>query len=392
VVVTNLSTRYRQTVARERALRSAFSEQRTETLEQNEAAVNYRILQQEIDTNRLLLEGMLQRSKENDAALAAMRNNIHVNDYAVIPSVPVGPKRLLFIAIAFALSLLLGVGVAVILGYFANSFRPTFELERTLNLRALEAGASGDGRSLSAQSGQDALTETNGDRRSLQKPVPAPNQPVPFSEAYRQLQTANLLSARRGLKSLLVTSSMLGQGRTMIAVNTALSLSQTGALVLLIDADLRKPRLHTVFDLNNEKGLTTILSNGFDERDPLRFIHHTERRVGVMTSGPVVENSAGLLSSDRMRKVIQSFEGIYDYVVIDSPPIAYFNDAVLLSSLADQVLLVVEGNNGTHNTVKQSYQLLEDAGANTIGVSINDARESKNGLRGYTDLSYAEAG
>ena len=85
VVVTNLSTHYRQTMARERALRGAFNQQRAETLAQNEAAVNYRILQQEIETNRGLLEGMLQRSKENEAALAAMRNNIHVNDYAVIP-------------------------------------------------------------------------------------------------------------------------------------------------------------------------------------------------------------------------------------------------------------------------------------------------------------------
>lgn len=393
VVVTNLSTRYRQTVARERALRSAFNEQRAETLQQNEAAVNYRILQQEIDTNRLLLEGMLQRSKENDAALAAMRNNIHVNDYAVIPSVPVGPKRLLFIAIAFALSLLLGVGAAVVLGYFDNSFLSTLELERRLNLRGVEAGRPNNVRSLSGPSGQDAVLETNGGRRSLPNPVPAPNRAVSFSEAYRQLRTTTFLSARSGqLKSLLVTSSMPGEGGTMIAVKTALSLSQTGALVLLIDADLRKPSLHTVFDLNNDQGLTTIFSNGFDERDPLRFIHHTERRVGVMTSGPIVADSAALLSSDRMRKVIQSFEGIYDYVVINSPPIAYFTEAVILSSLADQVFLVVVGDNDTHDTVTQSYQLLEDAGANTIGVAVNNPQESKHDLRGFRDLSYAEAG
>jgi len=340
-----------------------------------------------------LLEGMLQRGKENDAALAAMRNNIHINDYAVIPSIPVGPKRLLFIAVAFALSLLLGVGVAVILGYFDSSLGSAFEHERTTNLRALPAGGSNPGRILSAPTSQSGLMKTNDSRTSLQKSAPALKEPVPFSEAFSQLRAAFLLSTRRGqLKSLLVTSSMLEEGKTTIAVNTALRLSQTGALVLLIDADLRKPRLHTDFDLSNETGLTTILSNGFDERDPLQFVHHTHRRIGVMTAGPNTADSAELLSADGMRRVIESFEGIYDYVVLDAPPIAHFQDAVLLSSLADQVLLVVDRNKSSNNTVKQSYQLLEEAGANTISVAVNNAKESKYDLPQYTDLSYAEAG
>ncbi|MEK6282934.1 MAG: polysaccharide biosynthesis tyrosine autokinase [Acidobacteriota bacterium] len=395
VVVTNLSTHHRQALARERALRSAFHQQRAETLEQNEAAVNYRILQQEIETNRLLLEGMLQRSKENEAALAAMRNNIYVSDYAVIPSVPVGPKRLLFIVIAFALSLLLGVGVAVFLGYLDDSFRSTDDLERTLNLRALAAIPSANRNERLLLSEPPAFVGDNGNGNSQQELILEPADPLPFREAYRQLRTSMLLSARRGaLKSLLVTSSMPGEGRTVIAVNTALSLSRTGAVVLIIDADLRKPSLHTVFDLDNENGLTTLLSNEFDERDPLRFVQHCGRRIGVLTSGPILEDSAELLGLDRMRSVIESLQNIYDYVIIDSPPIGYFTDAVLISSLVDRVVLVVDSQKSTRETVRRTSQLLQDAGAPTLGIVLNNVKEPRYNLKNYAAPStrtYAEA-
>lgn len=386
VVVTNLSTHYRQTMARERALRSSFNQQRAETLAQNEAAVNYRILQQEIETNRGLLEGMLQRSKENEAAMAAMRNNIHVNDYAVIPTVPVGPKRLLFTGAAFALALLLGVGLAVFLGYLDDSFRSTDDLESTLNLRALAAIPSANGgrsllsapRSSSGASEPELLLE--------------PADPLRFREAYRQLRTSILLAARRGeLKSLLVTSSGPGEGRSMIAVNTARSLERTGALVLLVDADLRKPSLHTLFDLDNDKGLTSILAAGFEEGDPLRFIQHTERRIGVLTSGPILDDSAELLGSEQMRKIIESLQDIYDYVIIDSPPISYFTDAILMSSLVDRVVLVVDTFKSARETVKRSYQLLQDAGAPILGLVLNNVKEPRYDLRRYAKQSYVEA-
>lgn len=392
VVVTNLSTHYRQSMARESALRTSFNQQRAETLEQNEAAVNYRILHQEIETNRLLLEGMLQRSKENEAALAAMRNNIHVGDYAVIPSVPIGPKRLLFVGVAFALSLLVGLGLAILLGFLDDSFRSTEDLERTLSLRALAA--------IPATNGELLLTSANGNGhngngKSHYELPQEQNHPLPFREAYRQLRTSMLLSSRRGeFKSLLVASSMPGEGRTTIAVNTALSLSRTGALVLIVDADLRQPSLHSVFDLENDNGLTTLLSNGFDENDPLQFIQHSEKGIGILTAGPVFDDSAELLGTDRMRDVIETLQGIYDYVIIDSPPINYFTDAVLVSSLVDRVVLVVDSNKTSRDTVKRASLLLQDAGAPTLGIILNNVREPRHNLKQYSIQStqtYAEA-
>ncbi|MDQ5845078.1 MAG: polysaccharide biosynthesis tyrosine autokinase [Acidobacteriota bacterium] len=389
VVITNLSTHYRQGVARERALRGAFNQQRAETLAQNEAAVNYRILQQEIETNRGLLDGMLQRSKENEAALAAMRNNIHVSDYAVIPTVAVGPKRMLFTGVAFALALLLGIGLAVMFGYLDDSFRSTDDLERTLNLRALAAIPSTNGTLVSTPR---ASLSSNGNGNSQQELLHEPDDPLPFREAYRQLRTSMLLSARRSdFKTLLVTSSTPGEGRSMMAANTALSLSRTGALVLVIDADLRKPSQHKIFDLQNEQGLTTLLSEGFDQQDPLRYVQHSERRIGVLTAGPVYDDSAELLGTDQMREIVQSLRGIYDYVIIDSPPISYFTDAVLISSLVDRVVLVVDSYKSSRETVKRSNQLLQDAGAPTFGLVLSNVKEPRYNLRRYTTQTYAEA-
>lgn len=387
VVLTNLSTHYRQSLTRERSLRDAFNQQRGETLQQNEAAVNYRILQQEIETNRGLLDGMLGRSKDNEAALAAMRNNIHVTDYAVIPAAPVGPKRALFTGVAFALALMIGIGLAVFFGYLDDSFRSTDDLERTLNLRALAAIPSGSARRLSSP--RSFLR--NGNRSSQQELLAEPADPLPFREAYRQLRTSVLLSARRGeFKSMLVTSSVPGEGRSTMAANTALSLAKTGALVLLVDADLRKPHLHSIFNLDNERGLTTLLTEGFDANDPLRFIQHTERRVGVLTSGPVFEDSAELLGEKQMRQIIQSLQSIYDYVIIDSPPISYFADAVLISSVVDRVVLVVDGYKSSRETVKRSHQLLQDAGAPTFGLVLTNVKEPRYNLSDYATRSYAE--
>jgi len=201
-----------------------------------------------------------------------------------------------------------------------------------------------------------------------------------------------LLSSRRGeFKSLLVTSSVPGEGRTMIAVNTALSLSRTGALVLLIDGDVRKPGLHSVFDLENDQGLTTLLTEGLDETDPLRFVQHSERGVGILTAGPVVDDSAELLGTEKMRNLLETFAGIYDYVIIDSPPISYFTDAVLVSSMVDRVVLVVDSYKSSRETVKHSNKLLQDAGAPTFGLVLNNVKEPRYNLRNYTTPTYAEA-
>ncbi|MGQ0763406.1 MAG: GumC family protein [Acidobacteriota bacterium] len=390
VVLTNLGTQHRQAVARERALRSAYDQQRGETLAQNEAAVNYRILQQEIETSRSLLEGVLQRSKENEAALATMRNNIHVTDHAVVPTAPVGPRRLLVTGVAFALALGLGVGLSVIREYLRDAVRPAEYQDSSLQLRPLEPRPSITGKR-PAGAAPETAPKPNGNG-----PVPPPilsaAPPVPFFKSHRQLRMAITIAARRGeLRSLLVTSGMPGEGKTTVALNTATTLAQTGALVLIIDADLRKPCLHKLFNLNNETGLTTILSKEMSEIEALKLVRQPgETGVDVLTSGPFLPGSADLLGSYRMRSLIKAFQARYDYVIIDSPPVAFFTEGVLLSALVDKVLLVVDDAKSTRTTVRQSHQLLEEQGARILGFIANEVKEPGNNLKRYpasvTDL------
>jgi len=145
VVTTNLGTRYRQALATEEALRKAYDQQRSETLTQNEAAVNYRIIQQEIETYKTLLDGLLQRTKENDVVMAGTPNNIRVVDYAIPQKKPVAPKRTLIVALALILSLCCGVGLAFFVEYLDDSVRTIEDIENFLRLPSVAVIPQVDG-------------------------------------------------------------------------------------------------------------------------------------------------------------------------------------------------------------------------------------------------------
>lgn len=375
VVTTNLETNYRQAFTREQALRADFERQRAETLTQNEASVNYRIIQQEIATNRELLDGLLQRSKENEVVVAGTPNNIHVVDYAPKPKSPVGPRRLQAVVIAMLFSIGLGVVVARYLDYLDDTIHTAEESEVTLRLPTLAViptiGSLARRRFLPAIGAlqkrnnghiQEELLINNGDGRS------------PLAESYRQLRTSVLLSSAGGApKTLLVTSSIPSEGKTTTAVNTAMILEQNGADVLLIDGDMRRPRLHTIFNVENRTGLSTILANRMSEVEMLSLIvQDTNSGLHILPSGPIPPNPAELLGSEQMRSLIAAVEGTFTHVIIDSPPIASFTDGVLISTLVDGVLLVVYGGKTARHIVRRSRQLLQDVGARIFGTVLNN--------------------
>ncbi|MBV9209738.1 MAG: polysaccharide biosynthesis tyrosine autokinase, partial [Acidobacteria bacterium] len=303
-VVTNLETRYLEAKAKEDALRASFEKQRGETLTQNEAAVNYRIIQQEVQTNKALLDGLLQRSKENDVVLAGTPNNIHIVDYSPVPKGPVGPRRLQSIALAMLISLVFGIALARYLDYLDDSVSSAEDVEKVLRLPALAVipaiGSLSRRRLLSANT---ALQKRNGN---------APTSPLlldlnsrsPLAEAYKQLRTSVLLSSAGGApKTLLVTSSQPAEGKTTTAMNTAMSLAQTGAAVLVVDADMRRPRLHNILDTDNSRGLSTILASRMNEVEMLSLIEqNTKSGLYILPSGPIPPNPAELTGSEQMRR------------------------------------------------------------------------------------------
>ena len=374
-LLTNLETRYRQTLAREEALRKSFNQQKSETVTQNEAAINYRILQQEIETNKGLLDSLLQRSKENDVVLAGRPNNISIVDYAITPDYPVGPARMRSVMLAFVLALALGVGLALFLEYLDDTIHSTDDVEKFLRLPALAvipAMGGVSGRRLFSSA--TALQKRNGSNGGNPELLLKVNGRSALAESYRQLRTSVLLStAGRAPKTLLITSSLPGEGKTTTAVNTAISLAQTGASVLIIDADMRRPRLRSIFDLPEREGLSSILSSEMKSQDMLNAIAKDPTTgLHVLTSGPIPPNPAELLGSDQMRKLLGVLSVPFTHIVIDSPPVSSFTDGVLIASMVDGVLLVVHGGKSSRGVVRRSRQLLLDVGAKLLGVVLNN--------------------
>ena len=375
VVMANLATRYRQALAREQSLRAAFNQQRGETLTQNEAAVNYRIIQQEIETNKSLLDGLLQRSKENDVLMAGTPNNIHVVDYATVPKSPVGPKRAQGLALAALVALVFGIALARYLDYLDDTIHSSEDVEKMLRLPALAvipAIGSARRRLLSTVT---SLQLKNGNGFHPELLLDADGR-SPLAEAYRHLRTSILLSSAGGApQSLLITSSQPAEGKTTTAVNTALILEQTGATVLVLDADMRRPRIHSIFGLENRRGLSTILTSQMSDAEMLDVIEkHEASGVHVLTAGAVPPNPAELLGSEMMQRLMTVLKSKFTHIIFDSPPIASFTDSVLISSLVDGVLLVVHGDHASRSIVRRSRQILQDVGAKIFGVVLNKVK------------------
>jgi succinoglycan biosynthesis transport protein ExoP len=379
-----LETRYHQALDRERALRTSFNEQRGATLTQNEAAINYRIIQQEIETNKGLLDGLLQRGKENDVSAAGTQNNIHVVDYAPTPKLAVGPRRLQVIAVALLLSITFGVGLALFLEYLDDTLDTPDDVEKALRLPALAVIPLVEGQLRRFFPGRRGKKGSNGNANGNGNGNGNGGSLVLLSslegksslaESYRQLRTSVLLSkAGCAPKTILVTSSLPGEGKTTTAINMAVSLAQTAARVLIVDADMRRPRMHTVFHLSNKSGLSTILSNDLNEAEMLKLVQQEpESGLYVLACGPMPPNPAELLGSEQMRRLLTFLERTFAHVIIDSPPVASFTDGVLIGALVDGVLLVVHAGKSSRDIARRGKQILTDVGAKIIGVVLNKA-------------------
>jgi capsular exopolysaccharide synthesis family protein len=195
-----------------------------------------------------------------------------------------------------------------------------------------------------------------------------------LAEAYRHLRTSILLStAGRAPKSLLITSSLPSEGKTTTATNTAISLAQTGAKVLIIDADMRRPRLHSIFGIGNGLGLSTLLASELSDADIDTAVRQDEKtKLHLLTSGPIPPNPAELIGSEQMANLLRLLQNKFTHVVVDSPPIASFTDGVLIASMVDGVILVVHSGKSSRQVVKRSRQLLTEIGAKVFGVVLNN--------------------
>lgn len=372
-ILENLKTTYLRAQDRENKIRTDFNKQYNEAQGQNQGAVSIKILQQTIDTNKGFLENLRKQMSGNDVAAQGTDNNISVTEIAIPPDIPVSPRRLTTVAAALFLSTLFGMGLALFLEYLDDTIRSTEEIENYLQLPALAAIPTFEAmprRRLALVGAEEAEQE----RANSELLIYADSRSA-LAEAYRQLRTSILLStAGHAPKSLLITSSLPSEGKTTTATNTAISLAQTGAKVLIIDADMRRPRLHAVFNIGNGEGLSTLLSSELSDAETLAVIKQDPNtKLHLLTSGPIPPNPAELIGSEQMSDLLKFLSKEFTHVVIDSPPIASFTDGVLIASMVDGVILVVHAGKSSRQVIRRSRQLLNDIGAKIFGVVLNNA-------------------
>ena len=386
-----LKEKLSETIAREDALRTAFEAQRGDVVKQNEASINYKIIQQEIDTNKKLLDGLLQQSKQNEVIMSGTRNNVLLLDRAMTPNYPSGPERTKTILAAFLASLGFGVGLAFMIDWLNDSVKHSDDNENLLGLPLLAAIPA-----LPVSFGKkfipSSLALRNHRKTKRYYNLGMFNKPL-FSEAYLQLSTYILLSTAGGPpKTILITSAEEGEGKTVTALNLAASLARTKGKVLLIDADLRGPRIHQIKELSNSKGLAELLTTSTinDEMIEQAIQKMPEENLYILTSGGHAVNPGNLLSSEEMRGLLTKLSTNYSHIVIDSPPGLYFADSIILSTLVHSVVIVVRDNESSRQSVLKIKKTLQNVGANIAGMVINGVPVKQSNYYNYNNYELIE--
>lgn len=379
-IVGAMKARYEAAQGKENYLRRTYNEQRGKTTQQTQDQIEMLSISSVLETNKQYLNALLQKQRELEATKSSERpNEVSVAAYSRLPRVPIGPPRTRNIIIAFVLSLIAGIGLAFLLDFLDDTVNSMEDVDRYIHLPALALipASRNEKKGLLPGNVSPSPAATNAlalvdDARSA------------VAESYRHLRTALLLSsAGQPPKTILVTSSQPSEGKTTTAINTAVMLAQTGAEVLIVDCDLRRPRLHAHFGISNSEGLTNWLSG---ERDVDRLVQSYEKlpNLKLLPSGPVPPNPAELLGSDEMRKLLGVLSEKFAHIIIDSPPAISFTDASILSTMVDGVMLVVHGGKSSRAVVRRAKQQLLDVGAHIFGVVLNNVK-----LESQQDYYYA---
>lgn len=361
IQLATLKQNYQETLSREKELRDNFESQRSRVLVQNEAAITYRMIQQEIETNKKLLDNLLQKSKENDVVLNGTPNNVLVADRALIPRSPVDLRATKDILIACLGSLGLGIGLAFLRNWINNTVYYTDDTEKKFNLPLLTTVPFEKRQLTNKLLSIGSAAKNSSNLLSVDKPE--------IVEAFTKLRTYLILSKENN-QIILITSADSNEGKTTIAANLAKIFAEAQDKILLIDADLRRPRLHSIFNIPNDLGMTALLvDRKLDFKDVIQKVEQSN--LYLLPAGQPVSNPTNLLSSNRMNNLLKKFAEEYSFIIIDSPPVLLFSDSLVLATLCDSVVFVIRNGYSTYQTVRQALQTLYKIGANISGFALN---------------------
>jgi capsular exopolysaccharide synthesis family protein len=386
---------YQTALRKERALLAEIERLKNQDLRDSPAVLSYNNLEIELSTRRQLLDELLRKQSET-MVVSSLQNedtsNIRVVDHALVPGGPFRPSLRREMTLGLLAGLVLGIGLVILLEFLDRTIKTSEQVESLLQLPTLavipDLSASGRGYGygygysygygIPRQRGertkraiQRRKARKDGDELDIEL-LPHIRPRLAPSEAYRALRTALLLSTADEMKSIVVTSAESGEGKTTTSTNLAVVMAQLGRRVLLIDADLRKPRLHTVFKTSNRSGLVSCLTA--QEELPAAFVATDVPNLTLLPSGPIPPNPAELLASDRMAEILDVVSRHFDFVVIDSPPVLAVTDATVLGYLSGHVLLTLASGKTGRDEARGCLVKLRQSDTKVLGVVLNRFR------------------
>jgi len=366
--VDHLKGQYLAALQREEMLRGSFEKQKQEANKLNESAIEYSILKRDLDSNRTLYEGLLEKLKEAGVTAGLRSNNFRIIDAARVPTSPSEPnipRNLLF---ALVLGVISGVGLAFLLENMDNTVRTPEQATALSLLPALGMIPLGSKSGNHGPAGKRLALTTSKEVVELVTQVRPQSQ---MAESYRALRTSLLLSNLGAPpKVIMVTSARPQEGKTTTSINTAIVLAQKGVRVLLMDADLRRPSVHKTMGMGPRSGLSNVLTGSATLQQTITTSTILPN-LFIMPAGTPPPNPAELLASSNMRDLIVELREMYDHIVIDTPPTLSVTDAVVLSPRADATILVIRSGQTTKQALRRARDILMQVNAHIAGVLLN---------------------
>ncbi|MFC1549264.1 GumC family protein [Nitrospirota bacterium] len=376
-VIASVKENYDLARHNESNLSSLLSDTKQQVLQINEKFVQYGVLKRDIDTNRMIFDSLLKRMGEQSINEQIQSVKVIHLEKADTPGGPYSPRKAMNLIAGFMLGTLGGLGCAFFVDYFDNTLKSPDEIEEKFDIPVIgmvsllkQKGALEEGKRIE--------TIVMDDPRST------------LSESFKALRTAIMLSsAESPPKSLLITSMGPMEGKTSTSINLALAVSQFHKKVLLLDCDLRKPRIHKIFGIDNSRGISTYLAG--ESMDIITEL--TERGLSVVPSGPVPPDPSELLGSRRFDEFLSLMRERYDLIICDSPPVMSVSDALVLGSKLDGTIIVARAGMTTHDMLTKGLKAMRDINAHIVGLLINavDIRKGDYYYYKYYNYNYSYA-
>jgi capsular exopolysaccharide synthesis family protein len=398
-IIQKIATDYEQASKNQKMLEAAYVEQAREVAGQDEKTVQYNILKREVDSNRQLYDTMLQQMKQASVASALHASNVRVVDSAVAPDIPVFPNFKLNTVLGLLSGLIISVALLTMRERADRTLHMPGEIKQWTEVQELGTIPLANAvkrrigyRDTSADSilQVGSAAERSDGRLDPVELITFSQKPSLVAEAFRSALTSILFADENGSRPnvLLFTSAQPGDGKTTVVSNIGIALAEIHKKTLIIDADLRRPRMHQVFGLSNDRGLSDLLREELSESRLEAAVHNTSvPGLDVLPGGPSATAASHLLHSSNLQAYLDQAKQQYDIILIDTPPMIQITDARIIGRLSDSVVLVARAGKTTRDALIIANERFHEDRTTVLG-SILNAWDPKRELGSYYSAAY----